>query len=99
MNNQQLYDKNNEMIEKQDEQLDAILNNVRMAKVHNQDIDDEIQRQNPMLDDLHKGMKQVDRRMKKSENRLESLLKSQSYCCLYIIIMAEIAVMILLLLL
>ena len=99
MNNQQMYDNNNEMIEKQDEQLDAILNNVRMAKVHNEDIGDMIEQQNPMLDNLHNGMKDVDKRMKKADNRLEALLKSQSYCCLYIIILAEIAVMVLLLIL
>ena len=87
------------MIEKQDEQLDAILNNVRMAKVHNQDIGDEIDRQNPMLNNLHDGMKKVDRRMKKADNRLEALLKQQSYCCLYIIILAEIVIMVLLLIL
>jgi methyl-accepting chemotaxis protein len=99
MNNQQLYDNNNEMINKQDEQLDAILNNVRKAKELNNDIGDEIEKQNPMLDNLHNGMQNVDKRMRKADTRLEALLKQQSYCCLYIIIGAELLVMVLLLLL
>ena len=97
MNNQQLYELNNEKLDEQDEQLDQILNNVRKAKEINTDIKDEIERQDPMLDNLHTGMKDVDRRMKKADSRLEALLKQQSYCCLYIIILAEIIIMILLL--
>ena len=97
--NQQLYTQNNEMIETQDEQLDMILNNVRMAKGINQDIKEEIDNQDPMLDNLNDGMKDVDSRMRKADSKLEVLLKQQSYCCLYIIILAEIGIMILLLLL
>ena len=97
--NLQLYDQNNRKLQNQDDKLDIILANTREGKEHIQNIDREIDNQDGMLDDLGKGFGEVNRRMRKADSRLESLLKSQSYCCLGLIIAAELAIMILLLLL
>jgi hypothetical protein len=93
LNNQQLYDKNNEKINAQDEYLDEILVNVGDIQKNANEINSEIDRQDVLIDTLTGKTDANVQGMHKTANKLDGILKSQSYCKLYIIILVEVFIL------
>ena len=99
MTNKQIYKNNQKMIEEQDERLDEIIQGLDKTKYITGQIGDEVKKQDPLLDELKGDMNRIDSRMRKANDKITALISSQSYCCLYMIIMGEVAVLLLLILL
>lgn len=97
--NRQIYEKNEEMIKNQDEKLDQILDKIQITKQINKEIDYEVEKQKPLLDEMGRDMNKINTTMGKANDKIKNLIKSQSYCKLYSIILAEVVIMFLLLLL
>jgi peptidoglycan hydrolase CwlO-like protein len=93
LSNQQLYDKNNEKINAQDDYLDDILVNVGDIQNNANQINSEIERQDGLIDTLTGKTDSNVEGMKKTANKLDGILKSQSYCKLYIIILVEVFIL------
>ena len=93
LTNKQLYDQNNEKLNAQDEYLDGILVNVGEIGNNAKEINSEIDRQDGLITELAGKTDANVAGMHKTKNRLDDILKSQSYCRLYIIILVEVAVL------
>lgn len=93
LTNQQLYDQNNAKINAQDEYLDEILVNVGDIGANAKEINSEINRQDGLITELASKTDANIEGMHKTKNRLDDILKSQSYCRLYIVILVEVVVL------
>jgi len=69
------------LIKEQDEALDEL---------HNREINNELETQNPMLKNMDSQMDKVNSKMKKAQKKLESYVEKSSNTCLMTIICVEI---------
>ena len=97
--NKQLFDTNKMTLDQQDQMLDDILVEVEQTKGLNKDISKEVDKQKVLMTDMKSGMNKVDTKMRKANEKIADLLKEQSFCKLYVIILLEVIVMLLLILL
>lgn len=95
--NKQLYDENQQYIKKQDEILDDIIDTAHLANNTGKEINNTLKTQDKLLDKLGNKTDKNLVHMQKTNTKLDDLLERQSYCCMYLVIMVEIAVLILIL--
>ena len=62
-------------------------------------MDLELQKQKPLIEQTKKEMTKINTRMERANTRIKNLISSQSYCCLYMVILAEVVLFLLLVLL
>ena len=93
----QLFEENRKYIDKQDDILDEIIDTAHLANNVGKDINGTIKVQNGMLDKLGNATDKNIVHIKKTNSKLDNLLEKQSNCCMYIVIAAEIFVLVLIL--
>ena len=95
--NKQLYDENQQYIRKQDDILDDIIDTAHVASNTGKEINSTLKQQDKLLDKLGNKTDKNLVHMQKTNSRLDDLLEKQSYCCMYMVIFAEILVLVLIL--
>lgn len=95
--NKQLYDENQKYINRQDDILDDIIDTAHSANNVGKDINGTLKQQDKMLDKLNTKTDGNLVHMKKTNSKLDDLIQKQSYCCLYLVIAAEVAVLVVIL--
>lgn len=97
MSNKQLYDNNEKKIGRQDDILDDIIDTAYLTGNESKKMNNTLEKQDKMLSELdYKTDKNIDH-LQKTNTRLDDLLAKSSNCCLYMIIVVEIAIMVLIL--
>lgn len=95
--NKQLYDENQKYINRQDDILDDIIDTAHLASNTGKEINNTLKQQDKMLDKLGNKTDKNLVHMQKTNTKLDDLLENQSYCCMYLVILAEISVLLLIL--
>lgn len=95
--NKQLYEENQQYINRQDDILDDIIDTAHLATNTGKEINNTLKVQDKMLDKLGNKTQNNLVHMKKTNSKLDDLLEKQSYCCLYMVITLEIAALVLIL--
>lgn len=99
MNQKEVFQDTEHLRRQQDEKLDMIITGLGQTKQHTKDIDDEIEKQKPLIHHIKKDQDNLQTRMDKANRKIKHLINSQSYCCLYCIIALQVVLFILLVLL
>lgn len=94
LDNKQLYDNNNERLNEQEDLLNDILVNVGEIGNNANEIKKEINHQDGLIEELKIGTDNNVEQITKTKNKLDDILKSQSYCKLYLILLVEIVILI-----
>eukprot|EP00347_Sterkiella_histriomuscorum_P019593 403341037 len=97
--NRQVLQHQKKMIKNQDEHLDEIAGIVQNIKYENQNFAVEVGYQNKMLGDINVQVDRTHQKMVKVDNKLKELIAKSNQWCLWIIIIAELVILILLLVL
>lgn len=95
--NKQIYQENQQYINRQDQILDDIIDTAHLATNEGREINNTLKTQDKMLDKLGNKADNNIGTMKKTNSKLDDLLEKQSYCTMYMIILAEIVVLALIL--
>merc|ERR1739848_909554 len=90
LSNQQLYDKNQDALNRQEGYLDEILENNDQIQQTGNEINTEIKDQNKLLDKLGEKTDKNLNKMSKTKKKLDDILKNSSYWKLYLVIIVEV---------
>ena len=98
MGSKQLLKEQKKMIDTQDVALDQLGGIIQNIKYENQNFNTEVTTQNKMLDSLSVDMDNTHDQMLKVDNKLKHIVANTSQCKLWLIIIAEIFVLLFVLL-
>ena len=79
------------MIVKQDEHFDRIGDVVQEIRINNQDFNKEVKLQNKMLDKVNVDMEENLSNIVKLDSKLKKIVAKSNICCLWIVIIIELA--------
>jgi len=81
MNNRQIAEQQQQMLTKQDEQLDQVLDGVTRLKTMGQDIHTELDLHKHLLDDLDEAIDRTDERLRMNTQRVDTVNEKAGGCC------------------
>ncbi|GAM18412.1 hypothetical protein SAMD00019534_015870, partial [Acytostelium subglobosum LB1] len=97
MDNQQLFNKQNQVMDEQDQTLDLLSGSLLRQKNMATAMNSELTNQNLMLDDVESGVTKVSSRLVSTNNKMETLRQNAGSCGLILVIVLLIIVIIILL--
>lgn len=97
MNNQELLQDHERRLKDQDKDLEEIGAMVTKGKVMAKDIKSNLEDQNKLLDDVERGMDNLDSKMSTTKRKFDNYINNSSTCCLSVIIGIELLIFIALL--
>lgn len=94
MNNQELLQDQQRRLKDQDKDLEEIGAMVTKGKVMAKDIKSNLEDQNKLLDDVERGMDNLDSKMSTTKRKFDKYINNSSTCCLSVFITIELLIFI-----